>query len=95
MTINLKIWSDNHGKDETFGTKPNESHIVKEDVIQVGNGSNLLNVLLQWFRKTLAISPKEEIRIMARNSYAPAQGIEEVRLWVAENEYVCQAVVGL
>ena len=95
MTINLKIWSDNHGKDETFGTKPNEPHTVMEDVIQVKNGSDLLNALLQWFRKTLAIDPKEEIRIMARNSYAPSQGIEQVRLWVAENEYVCQAVVGL
>ncbi len=95
MTVILRIWSDNHDKDEMFGTKPNKPNLVKSEEISIEKGVDLLNVLIQWFRKTLAIDPKEEIRIMARNSYRPSQGIEEVRLWVAENEYVCQAVVGL
>ena len=86
----IQVWSDNHGHDETFGTKPNEPHYVYDDTVQVKSGDNLLAVIAENLRSTFVGT--EPIYVMWQKSYS---GIEEVRVRIANNEYLCRAVVTL
>ena len=51
MTVSVKVWSDNHGHDEIFGTKPNVPHDAYKEEIVVENGMDLMSVIIASFRK--------------------------------------------
>ena len=88
MNVLIQVWSDNHGHDETFGTKPNMPHYVYNDTVHVEPDSNLLAVMAESIRNTFVGT--EPIYVMWQNSYS---GIEEVRVRIANSEYCCRAVV--
>lgn len=93
MNVQIQVWSDNHGHDETFGTKPNKPHYIYDETIALPGSSNLLAVIVSGLRHTiLARSPEEPIYLMGKNSYS---GLEEVRVRIANSEYCCRAVVTL
>ena len=86
----IQVWSDNHGHDETFGTQPNKLHYVYDKTVQVEPDSNLLAVIAENLRSTFVGT--EPIYVIWENSYS---GLEEVRVRIANNEYLCRAVVTL
>lgn len=92
MNVLIQVWSDNHGHDETFGTRPNKPHYVYDDTVQVESGSNLLAVIAERIRNTLIRNQAEPIYVMWKNSFS---GMEEVRVRIANSEYCCRAVVTL
>lgn len=92
MDVLIQVWSDNHGHDETFGTKPNELHYVYNDTVQVKSGDNLLGVIAENIRKAIIGNQSEPIYVMWENSYS---GLEEIRVRIANNEYLCRAVLTL
>ena len=92
MDVLIQVWSDNHGHDETFGTRPNKPHYVYDDTVQVEPGSNLLAVIAESIRNTLIRNQAEPIYVMWKNSFS---GMEEVRVRIANSEYCCRAVVTL
>ena len=92
MNVLIQVWSDNHGHDETFGTKPNAPHYVYDDTVQVKSGGNLLAVIAESIRSAIIRNQSEPIYVMWKNSYS---GLEEVRVRIADSEYCCRAVVTL
>ena len=92
MNVLIQVWSDNHGHDETFGTRPNEPHYVYNNTVQVEVGTNLLAVIAENIRSTIIRNQTEPIHVMWQNSYS---GLEEVRVRIANSEYCCRAVVTL
>ena len=96
MKVHIQVWSDNHGKDETFGTKPNQPRSIYKEIVEIEYGANLLGVVIDSLRKNLMKkSPNEPITILARNDFGEQSGLEEVRLEIANQIFVCQAVVCL
>ena len=93
MKVLIQVWSDNHGHDETFGTKPNETHFVYNETVDAPQGSNLFAVIVSSLRQTiLAKSLNEPIRLMWEKPYS---NFEEVRVRIANSEYLCRAVITL
>lgn len=91
MQIEVEIWSDNHGKDETFGTKPNEPHKV---CLVVVNGDDLIEAVLRAVRSVLLSStPCEKIHVIGGGN--DVLGREVLRMRIAESEFVCAAKVVL
>lgn len=90
MNVQIQVWSDNHGHDETFGTKPNEPHYVYNKTVCVKSGDNLLAVIAESIRNTIIRNQSEPIYVMWENNYS---GLEEVRVRIANSEYCCRAVV--
>ena len=96
MKVHIQVWSDNHGKDETFGTKPNQPHSIYKENVEVVDGANLLGMVIDSLRRNLMKkSPNELITILARNDFGDLNGLEEVRLEIANQIFVCRATVGL
>ena len=92
MDVLIQVWSDNNGHDGTFGTKPNEPHYVYNDTVQVKSEDNLLAVIAENIRTTIIRNQSEPIYVMWKNSYS---GLEDIRVRIANNEYLCRAVVTL
>lgn len=93
MNVSIQVWSDNHGHDETFGTKPNEPHYIYNQTLNVSNNSNLFAVIIESLKETiLTQTPTEPIYVMWENS---CSNLEEVRIRIANSEYLCRAVVTL
>ena len=91
MSILVNVWSDNKGKDETFGSDPNRPHFVYTGKVE---GQDLVAAILQSVYET--IIPKdchETIRVIG--SGPKMKGYQTIRLRIAENEYVCSATLQL
>jgi hypothetical protein len=93
MNVLIQVWSDNHDHDEIFGTKPNEPHYIYNQTLNVPDNTNLFAVIIASLKETiLTQTPTEPIYVMWENSYS---NLEEVRIRIANSEYLCRAVVTL
>ena len=91
VKVLVQVWSDNHGHDENFGTKPNKPHYVCDKTIEVPQDANLLAAIASCLQQTiLARNPNEQIHVMWEKLYPK---LEEVRVRIANSEYLCRAVV--
>ena len=88
MKVKVEIWCDNHGKDETFGTKPNEPHFITE---KVENGDDVFKTVIIVIRRTLKLKDNEPIHIQGYGE--DGRGNLVVRMKIAESEFVCSAKV--
>lgn len=96
MKVQIRVWSDNHGKDETFDTRPNGPHYLYGDEKNLEEGADLLNAIMaSLHEKFLKDRPDEPVYLLYRNSFVLGSGIEEVRVKIAEEAYVCSAIIGL
>jgi len=87
MQIEVEIWSDNHSKDELFGTKPNQPHrICKALTI----GGDLIEATFQAVRSILLPDNPDE-RINVVGSGKDPLGRSVLRMRIAESEFVCAA----
>lgn len=91
MKIEVEIWSDNHGKDETFGTKPNEPHKI---CWTLAIGDNVIDATLQAVR-TILLPKNPDLPIHVIGSGKDAWGHAVLRIKIAESEFVCGAKIVL
>ena len=95
--VTIQVWSDNHGHDEMFGTTPNKPHYLYDDTVEVDDSVNDLEVAIQDnIRKKLMKDCEDlPIRVIAKNSFSQCKDIAEIRLRIANSEYVGKAFTAI